>query len=393
MIPNIKQQFPALANSDSIYLDSASSCQTPSHVINAISDYLMTGHGNPHRGMYEYAERAEEILNECRSKVAKLINATPEQIIFTKSTTESINLVAHSFRERLNTGDTILTSEMEHHANLLPWQRLQSLTGNTLKYIPINSNVELCLNQTNIDLADNCKLLTICHVSNLLGTENPVKELAQLAHAHGVPILIDGAQMVAHQKVDVRSLNCDYYAFSAHKMYGPAGIGVLYAKNPESLEPLLLGGGIVSRVSRENHSLLAGIERFESGTPNMPGLVGLSAAIDFINQLEIEKLNSGHLELIRALRRAAEEHSFKIISHPNSHNLISFVHNKFHSHDVATILSANDIAVRAGHHCAQPCLNALGYKQCIRASIGVYNSKSDIERFSQALSRVSAHLL
>ena len=393
LTPNIKQHFPALANSDYVYLDSASSCQSPIQVINAISEYLIQGHGNPHRGMYNFSENAENLLNECRNKVANFINASPEQIIFTKSTTESLNLVAQSFREKLNEGDTLITSEMEHHANLLPWQRLQNLCGVRLKYIPINSAAELDTSELESDLADNCKLLTICHASNLLGTENPVEDIIRLAQARGVPVVIDGAQMVAHHKVDVKALNCDYYAFSAHKMYGPAGIGVLYAKDPNTLSPLLLGGGIVSRVSKDKYSLLSGSQRFEAGTPNMLGVAGFSAALDFVNQFQIAELNSYNQELIETTRGAIEQNGFKIISHPKSSNIVSFVHETFHSHDIATILSANNIAVRAGHHCAQPCLNALGYKQCVRVSTGSYNSMSDIERFSKALSLVSEHLL
>ena len=251
-----KQKFPALTNHDIAYLDTASSCQLPAEVIQSISHYLQNGHGNPHRGMYPWSEKAEQIAQQCRKRVARLLSCNEQKIAFTKSTTESINIVANSLRDKLNAQHTIIVTQMEHHANLLPWQRLCQQTGAQLKLLPLKPNGELDLTNLSQWLSDNCALFAFTHVSNVIGTINPVHQMVQMAKQNNVPTLIDGAQAIAHQPVNITEIDCDYYAFSGHKLYAAGGIGVLYARNPQSIEPLLVGGGIVNRVTDNQYHLI-----------------------------------------------------------------------------------------------------------------------------------------
>ncbi|WP_444997642.1 aminotransferase class V-fold PLP-dependent enzyme [Aliikangiella sp. IMCC44359] len=387
-----KQLFPALADSNTTYLDSASSCQLPSVVIDSITSYLQQGHGNPHRGMYSFSENAEQILSNCRQQIARFINAQIEQIIFTKGTTESINLVANSFRNRMTSAHSILVTELEHHANLLPWQQLCEQTGARLNYLPINSNGELVLEQLESYLADNCALFAFSHASNILGNLTPAKRLIQIAKKYHVPTLVDGAQCIAHHSVDITDLGCDYYAFSGHKIYAPSGIGALYALDPETLHPLLLGGGIVSKVTNNDYQLSPHITRFEAGSANMIGLVGLDAALKFLEPIEWLKIHAHEKQLINQIKQQLDQNIFKIISHPESSHLISIVSPNFHSHDIATVLANSRIAVRAGHHCAQPCLAALKAKHCVRISLGLYNDEADIHRLIEGLNKVPDYL-
>jgi len=385
----IKQQFPALADNKISYLDSASSCQTPETVIEAMSSYLRKGHGNPHRGMYPFAEAAESQLEACREAVANKISAQNSQIVLTKSTTESINAVAAHLEDKLRPGQSILLSEMEHHANILPWQRLSKKLGLKLNYLKLTDNLELDLNNLETLLDDNCGLVAIALTSNLLGTINPVETIIKQAKDRNIPTLIDAAQSIAHDSVDVKQFDCDYLAFSGHKLYGPTGIGVLYLKEPEEMQPFLLGGGIVSRVSLEDYKIVEHISRFEAGSPNMLSIVGLSAALRYMEQFSYAQIQAEEQKLVQSLRKSVENNGFRVISHSNSTSIVSFVHPEIHSHDIATILTDNDVAVRAGHHCAQPCLSALGLKQCVRASVGIYNTSEDIEKFDQGLKKVN----
>ncbi len=392
LLAGYKTQFPALQDNHLTYLDSASTCQVPSQVIQAISEYLASGHGNPHRGMHTFAEKAEELFARCRLKVANRFNVAPGQMALTKSTTESINLVATGLRDRIKPGQTLLATQMEHHANLLPWQRLCKQTGANLRLVTITPDGELDLELLPQLLADNCALFAFCHSSNLLGSVNPVQELTALARQFGVPTLVDGAQAVAHRNIDLKALGCDYYAFSAHKLYGPTGLGVLYMKNPDSQPPLLLGGGIVNRVTAHDYQLVDDISQFEAGSPNMLAIAGFLAALDYLDTVSPADIWHQEASRVKDLKQVVVEAGYQVISHSESTNILAFASERYHSHDIATVLSQHGVMIRAGHHCAQPCLTAMGLKHCVRASVGLYNDQADVERFAEALQAVPAHL-
>ncbi|PHS18571.1 MAG: cysteine desulfurase CsdA [Kangiella sp.] len=381
-----KSLFPSLNKANTHYLDSAATTQVPQIVIDAISQYLSNGSGNPGRGSYSQSELATLAIKECREKVANFINSNSEQIIFTKGTTESINLVANSFSQHLTSKDSILVTQLEHHANLLPWQKLCQQTGAKLNILPIKSNGELDLSDYQNLLNDNCKLLALTHCSNVVGFTNSISQMIALAKEAGVVSLIDGAQAISHISVDMQEYDCDFYAFSGHKIYASGGSGVLYAKHPESLSPLLLGGGIVKRVNSNDYSLLNGNQKLEAGSSNMVALTGLSSAIDFIQSIGMAKITAYEKELTKKLYQAIDElDNYTIISHPDSASIVSFYHKSIHCHDVASILAESGISIRAGHHCAQPCVTALGIKHCLRASVGLYNDSGDIDALIESL--------
>lgn len=385
---HLKSHFPALFEKPTAYLDSASSCQTPAAVIEAINQYLQNGHGNPHRGMYEFSEKADALVKSCRQAVAKFVHAEPEQIIFTSGTTEAINLVARSLETQIDHRHSVLVTELEHHANLLPWQRLCDRTGANLQILKINTDGELNLQSLEELLAKNCAIFAFTHLSNLTGYSPPIKKMLQLAKHYHVPTLIDGAQAVAHQKVNLQELECDYYAFSAHKLYGVSGTGVLFSRNPEQIEPLLLGGGIVNRVTDKNYQLVTDIHRFEAGSSNIIGIIGLVSALKFITQFSFAQIQQNEKALVSQLRDGLINTNYQVISHSQASNIVSVVHDQFHSHDIASILASEQVAVRAGHHCAQPYLTALKQKHCVRISFAMYNSPSDIEQCLNALNKV-----
>jgi len=391
-----RKDFPTLVNNDICYLDSAATCQVPQEVIQSINQFLTNGQGNAGRGMHQLSELASNIVDSCRQKVAKFINCNPQQLIFTKCTTESINVVASSFQSQLTPNDSILVTEMEHHANLLPWQRLCQQTGAKLNILPLNNNGSATtgnrehgnLNCENLDvlLKDNCKLFAFSHCSNILGHQNPIEYFIKTAKQYGVKTLIDGAQAIPHTDVNIKKMDCDYYAFSGHKLYAPGGIGVLFCKRPDELEPLLLGGGIVTKTTTRNFLLSDDISRFEAGTSNIVGIVGLSAAINYFETIGYPNIIAHETKLHEYLsERLKSDTSFKIISHPESQSLVSFYSGTIHCHDVASILAEENIAIRAGHHCAQPCLNALGINHCLRASVGLYNDFEDIDKLIKGL--------
>jgi len=394
-----KKDFPALANNDVSYLDTAATCQVPKQVIKSISGYLTQGQGNAGRGLHRFSEDANEALLNCRGKVAEFITCQPQQLIFTKGATESINFVAASLRSQLTERHSILVTEMEHHANLLPWQRLCEQTGARLNILSLKindeGNVEFDLENLDQYLQDNCQLFAMTHCSNILGHLIPIKALIDKAKNYAIATLVDGAQSIPHSKINLIELDCDYYAFSGHKLYAPSGSGVLFAKLPENLQPLLLGGGIAIKTTTQKHRLSDDISRFEAGTTNMSALVGLTAAIDYIQKIGYPKIVEHEKKLhdyfVNELLSDQQLSTyFKIISHRDSHSLLSFYSDKIHSHDIASILAEDKIAVRAGHHCAEPCLNALGYKHCVRASVGLYNESKDIERLIEGLRKVIA---
>jgi len=380
-----KSQFPSL-KANTHYLDSAATTQVPQIVIDSISSYLSNGSGNPGRGSYSQSELATLAIKECREKVADFIHCDSEQIIFTKGTTESINLVANSFSQHLTSKDSILVTQLEHHANLLPWQKLSQQTGAKLNILPIKANGELDLSDYQDLLNDNCKLLALTHCSNVVGFTNPIGQMIKLAKKSGVVTLIDGAQAISHISVDMQEYDCDFYAFSGHKIYASGGSGVLYAKEPSYLEPLLLGGGIVKKVKSNDHSLLNGNQKLEAGSSNMVALTGLSSAIDFIQNIGLKKIATYEWELTKELFQAIDElDNYTIISHPESSSIVSFYHHSIHCHDVASILAESGVSVRSGHHCAQPCIEALGVKHCLRASVGLYNGSADIDALIESL--------
>lgn len=375
-----KSHFPSLNEVNSHYLDSAATTQVPQTVIDAVSEYLTNGSGNPGRGSYSQSEQATLAIKECRARIADFIDCESEQIILTKGTTESINLVANTFTQRLTPKDSILVTQLEHHANLLPWQRLCQQTGAKLNVLAIKPNGELDLNEYQNLLNENCRLVAFSHCSNVIGLTNPVELLSKLAKDANVLTLIDGAQAISHTSVNMKAYDCDFYVFSGHKIYASGGSGVLYAKNPETLEPLLLGGGIVKRVNSDNYSLLHGFQKLEAGSSNMVAITGLSTAIGFIQSIGMGKIAKYEKDLTSELYQAINKlDSYTIISHPESCSIVSFYHKNIHCHDVASILAESDISVRAGHHCAQPCVSALGVKHCVRASIGLYNDSNDID--------------
>jgi cysteine desulfurase/selenocysteine lyase len=384
-----KLDFPSLKDNRFSYLDSAATCQSPETVINSITEYLQSGQGNAGRGMHGLSENATNAIETCRSKVANFICAEPTQILFTKGATESINYVAANLREQIGPKDSILVTEMEHHSNLLPWQRLCQQTGARLNIVPLNSNGELDLSTLDELLSDQCALFAFTHGSNVLGNHPPAKRLIEAAKKVKVKTLLDGAQYISHNSLNVNQLDCDYYAFSGHKLYASAGSGVLYCKHTDSLEPFLVGGGVVNRANRTSYQLRDDLYRFEAGSANQVALVGLSAAIDYIESIGLATIKEYEKNITQQLTQAVENQpSFNVVSHPTSNSLVSFHSSGIHSHDIASILAQQGVAVRAGHHCAQPCLNAIGLKHCVRASVGLYNDSHDIERLSDALMEV-----
>ena len=381
-----KHLFPSLNKANTHYLDSAATTQVPQVVIDAISQYLSNGSGNPGRGSYSQSELATLAIKECREKVASFIHCDAEQIIFTKGTTESINLVANSFAANLTPKHSILVSQLEHHANLLPWQKLCQQTGARLNILPIKLNGQLDLDDYQNRLNDNCKLVALTHCSNVIGLTNPISHIIKLAKKADVATLIDGAQAISHISVDMQKYDCDFYTFSGHKIYASGGSGVLYAKKPETLTPLLLGGGIVKRVNSNDYSLLNGNQKLEAGSSNMVALTGLSSAIDFVQSIGMTEIIKYEKRLTKELYQSIDElDNYTIISHPESSSIVSFYHKNIHCHDVASILAQSGISVRAGHHCAQPCVNALGVKHCLRASVGLYNDSADINALIESL--------
>lgn len=383
-----KKDFPALNSRKISYLDSAATCQVPEQVISSINNYLRNGQGNAGRGMYGLSENANDIIKTCRDTVANLVACEPEQIIFSKSATESINLVASSLREKLTENDSILITEMEHHSNLLPWQRLCQRTGARLNVLPLNNNGELNCENLELFLQDNCKLFAFTHCSNVLGNHPLIEHLITKAKKMKVKTLIDGAQSISHTEINLKKMDCDFYAFSGHKLYSTGGSGVLFCKDINQLEPLILGGGSVKKTTLSQYQLHDNIARFEAGTANLVSLVGLTSSINYIQSIGYKKIIKFEKQLINYLtEKINNESNFEIISHPDSKSLVSFYSKQIHCHDVASILAQQNIAVRAGHHCAQPCLNAIGIKHCLRASIGLYNDFDDIDRLIEGLEK------
>jgi cysteine desulfurase/selenocysteine lyase len=394
-LTQIKSQFPVFRNNPSlVYADNASTTQHPHQVIDAVANFERQSVANTHRGLYELAERATQQFEEARSKVARFIGATgPDSIAFTKGTTESINSVAFGFlKDQLDPGDEVVISAMEHHANLIPWQQVCKERKAILNVIPVNQKGELEMDSLPELIGRRTKFLALVHISNTLGTINPVEEIIQVAHQHGVPVLIDAAQSIAHYPVNVNELGADFITFSAHKMFGPFGVGVLYAhpKHRERMKPLVFGGGAIKNVTFKETEWLDFPRNLEAGTPNVSGVVGLSAALDFIHTLPMDDITA-NLNLLREnLEEGINmETGFRIIGEAGRKGSItSFVHEHIHPHDIATFLASRDIAARAGHHCTQPLLESLGLPATVRVSFSVYNNQEDVDQILEALREV-----
>lgn len=392
-----KIDFPLFeSHPDLIYLDSASTTQKPRSVIAAESHFYQSDYANVHRGIYRLSERATILYENTRQKVQQFICAKQlHEIIFTKGTTESINLVAHSFGlSHLTAGDEIILSVMEHHSNIVPWQQICERVGATLKVISLLDNGELNLNHYHDLLSEKTKLVAVTHASNVLGTINPVKEMIALAHQKNIPVLLDGAQAIGHMPVDVNDLDCDFYVFSAHKLYGPTGVGVLYAKTKwlEQMTPYQTGGSMIRQVSFEKTEFNALPYKFEAGTPNIAGVVGLGAAIDYVSAIGFRAIESHEKKLLaHATAVLSDFDGLNVIgTSANKSAVISFTVDFTHPHDIATILDQSAIAVRAGHHCAMPLMVYLGVPALTRISFGIYNDLSDIDAMMVGLETVRA---
>ncbi len=398
MIEQVINDFPILKQEIRgkrlAYLDSGATAQKPRQVIDAISNFYLADNSNVHRGVHALSERSTALYEGVRKKTADFINAkSSKEIVFVKSTTEAINLVAQSYlKPLLNKGDEILISEMAHHANIVPWQLIAKEKGAELKVIPVLDCGELDIDKAHALMTDRTKLLAITHVSNVLGTINPVKELVDMAHAKSIPVLIDGAQAVLHQKVDVQDLDCEFYAFSSHKMYGPTGVGVLFGKYEilDSMTPYQGGGDMIMQVSWDKTEFQAPPTRFEAGTPNIAGVIGLGAAIEYINDLGIDSIYQYEQELLTyATEKLKTIPGLRIIGEANHKAaVVSFVLDGIHPHDIATILDVEGIAVRAGHHCAMPLMERFKVPATVRASMACYNSKEDIDQLVAGIKKV-----
>ena len=394
---NIIDQFPVLQQEiygkPYVYLDNAATTQKPLVVIDALSDFYKKYNSNVHRGVHYLSQKATEIFEGTRDKVRSFINAPlREEIIFTKGTTESINLVASSFgRAFVKEGDEIIITAMEHHSNMVPWKLMAAQYGAKLKIVPFADEGVLDLNAFKEMLSDATKLVAVGHVSNALGTVNPVKEIVQQAHKKGIPVLLDGAQGVPHLTVDVSDLDCDFYCFSAHKMYGPTGVGVLYGKREwlDKLPPYQSGGEMIDSVTLEEVTFNELPYKFEAGTPNVADIAAFGAAIDFMEELGLEAVREHEQALIEYGHKALNEiEGVRIYGQaPQKSGVISFLVDKVHPYDMGTIIDKMGVAVRTGHHCAQPVMDYYNIPGTIRASFGVYNTTEDIDRLVEAIKK------
>ncbi len=402
-IEYIRSLFPILSRQlygrPMVYLDNTATSQTPREVVDAIVSGYTTTKANVHRGVHTLSQEATELQEAARERVRGYINAgSTEEIIFTRGTTEALNLVASSFGGTvLHRDDELILTVMEHHANIVPWQLIQKLIGFRIRVVPIDAEGRLDLDAYRSLFNDRTRLVSVCHASNVLGTVNPVKEMIAEAHGHGVPVVIDGAQSAPHMRIDVRDLDADFYTFSAHKMYGPTGVGVLYGKK-EHLEkmPAYQGGGeMIESVSFERTTFAALPYKFEAGTPDFIGIAALHKAIDFMERTGVDEIAAHEHDLLEyTTRRMTEEiPGIRIFgSAPGKCAIISFLIGNAHHYDTGMLLDKLGIEVRTGHHCAQPLMHALGVEGVVRASFGVYNTRDEADRFVDALKRVAAIL-
>jgi cysteine desulfurase / selenocysteine lyase len=391
------RDFPILAREihgkPLVFLDSAASSQRPTAVLEAVDTYERLHHANVHRGVHQLSQEATAMFEHARERVRDFVNAASTRgVIFTRGTTESINLVAQAYaRPRLKPGDEILLTALEHHANIVPWQLVAEQTGAVVKAVPMDRRGVVDLERVNAAICDRTRIVACAHVSNALGTVLPVREITRLAHARGAVVLLDGAQAVPHQRVDLADLDCDFYAFSAHKMYGPTGIGVLVGREAllEAMPPWQGGGDMILTVSFEKTTYNELPFKFEAGTPNISGAVGLAAAIDYIDALGVENIHAHEQRLLAiATERLARVPGLTIIgTAPDKAAVISFTVDGIHPHDLGTILDSEGVAVRTGHHCAMPVMEYFGLPATARASFACYSRESDIDALVRALGK------
>jgi cysteine desulfurase/selenocysteine lyase len=396
-VEHVRKDFPILERSVNgkplAYLDNAATTQKPRAVIEAITQYYSRYNANIHRGVHVLSEEATAGYEGAREKVRAFINASfSREIVFVRGATEAINLVAQSYvRPRVREGDEILISHMEHHSNIVPWQQVREQTGAVLKVAPINDRGELELEDFARLLGPRTRFVAITHASNALGTINPVREIVRLAQERGVPILLDGAQAVPHFGVDVEELGCDFYAFSGHKMYGPTGIGALYAREErlEEMEPYQSGGEMILSVTFEQTTYNRVPHRFEAGTPNIGGAIALGTAIDYLTGLDLKAIRAHEQDLLEyATQEVSKVPGVRLIGTAASKTaIVSFTLDDIHPHDVGTILDQEGVAVRTGHHCAQPVMERFGLAATARASFAVYNTRQEIDRLVAGLHR------
>jgi cysteine desulfurase/selenocysteine lyase len=394
-VAKIRADFPILdqkiRNKPLVYLDNAATCQKPNVVIDSISHLYRHDYANVHRGVHTLSVRSSELFESARIKVKEFINAASDkEVIFVRGTTEAINLVAQTFgRANIKAGDEIVISAMEHHSNIVPWQMLCQQTGAVLKVAPINHKGELIYDEFEKLLNDKTKLVSIVHMSNALGTVNPVKRIIAAAHSKGIPVLLDGAQAIPHMPVDVQELDCDFYAFSGHKLYGPSGVGVLYGKQAllEAMPPYQGGGDMIRKVTFEETEYNVLPYKFEAGTPSIADVIGLGAAIDYLNEVGMEAIAAYEAELLAyAAEQAKQIKGLRIIGEAeNKGAILSFVLDRIHPHDIGTMLDSLGIAVRAGHHCAMPVMDFFGVPATARASFAMYNTKEEIDVLMQGI--------
>ena len=376
------------------YLDNGATSQKPQAVIDELVRYYSTENANVHRGVHTLSQNATEDYEGARAKVRQLLNAVDDhEIVFTRGTTDSINIVAQSFgKQSLGPGDEVIVSNMEHHSNIVPWQMLREEKGVVLRVVPIDESGELLMDEYERMLSPRTKLVSITHVSNALGTILPVEQIIAMAHDRGIPVMLDGAQAVPHMAVDVQKLDCDFYVFSGHKIFGPTGIGILYGKAEllETMPPVQGGGDMIKSVTFERTIYNDLPYKFEAGTPNIAGAIGLGAAIDYVQSVGFESFAAHEDELLEYGTKALESiEGLRIIgTSPRKAGILSFVMENVHPHDIGTILDTEGVAVRTGHHCAQPVMQRFQIPATVRASMAMYNTKEDIDALVRAIDRV-----
>ncbi len=402
-INKIREDFPILSREvykkPLVYLDNAATTQKPLCVLDAMRDEYLNVNANVHRGVHYLSQQATDLHEAAREKVREFINARKiEEIVFTRGTTEAINLVASSFCEsQMKEGDEVIVTEMEHHSNIVSWQLQAMKRGIKVKHIPITDDGQLCLDQLESLISERTKIISVAHVSNVLGTVNPVEKMIKMAHAHDIPVLVDGAQSAPHFKVDVQAMDCDFFAFSGHKMYGPTGIGVLYGKEEwlEKLPPYQGGGEMIDKVTWEKTTFERLPFKFEAGTPDYVATHGLAKAIDYISVLGFDAIQQHEQELTRYCMEQLQTIPDISIYGPTVHcplkrdAVVSFNVGNIHHLDMGTLLDRLGIAVRTGHHCAQPLMDRLGISGTVRASFALYNTKEEIDALAAGIRRVS----
>jgi cysteine desulfurase/selenocysteine lyase len=397
-VQRVRKDFPILGQTihgkPLVYLDNAATSQKPKSVIDTLNGYYASENSNIHRGVHHLSEQATQDYENVREKIRNFINASDtREVIFVRGTTEAINLVAQSYgRSFIKKDDEIVISAMEHHSNIVPWQILCEQVGARLRVIPINNDGELLLGEYTSLLNDRTRLVAITHVSNALGTINPIRQMVDEAHRYDIPVLVDGAQAAPHMKVDVRNLGCDFYAFSGHKLFGPTGIGVLYgkAKLLEAMPPYQGGGDMISLVTFEKTHYNVLPYKFEAGTPHIAGVIGLGAAVDYVNEIGLDAIEVYESQLLSYGTEALSEVPGlrRVGTAKNKAGVLSFVLGEIHAHDVGTILDREGIAIRTGHHCAMPVMQRFGVPATARASLALYNTKEELDALVRGLHRV-----